>query len=343
MRILFVGGFYRGHLLAQKLLERGEQVVGGFVFEEDAHESVRYCDDIARCFQAENIWVEKTRRLTTARLDLIRDQLKPDVVFVLGWRTMIPIEILESAPLGGVAVHDSLLPRLRGFAPTNWGMILGHEQLGATLFQLAGEVDSGDIYFQDSIAAQPHETFESVQRRIAQLSVGLFEAYLDAARQGTPSGRAQDHTKATYTCARGPADGEIDWTQSSVTVDRLIRALSTPAPGAFTFYRGERIVIDQALAVAQPPDYEGRVAGKVVGLDPSAGTVDVLCGHGMLRIARITAADGASVPATAAIKSVRETLGLDTTQEILLLRQRVEQLEQMLATIDLVNPRKKAG
>lgn len=343
MRILFIGGFYRGQLLAQRLLERGEQVVGGFVFEEDAHETVRYCDQIVERFAAQNIWVEKTRRITNSRLDLVRDQLKPDVVFVLGWRTMIPTEVLEAAPQGGVAVHDSLLPRLRGFAPTNWGMILGHEQLGATLFQLADDVDAGDIYFQESIRPEPQESFASIQQRIAKLSVRLFDSYLDASMSGTLVGCPQDHSQATYTCARGPVDGEIDWTATSTQVGRLVRALASPAPGAFTFYRGERIVVDQARAVDRPPQYEGRVPGKIIGLDCLTGAVDVLCGEGVLRITRITTADGLSVPATSVIKSVRESMGLNTTQEILLLRDRISQLELLLEGLELGIPRKKAG
>jgi methionyl-tRNA formyltransferase len=335
MRILFVGGFYRGRLLAQRLLERGEEVVGAFVFEEDPHETTRHCEGIVAAFQQQGIWVRKTRKIAASDAQMIRNTLKPDVVFCLGWRTLFPAEILEAAPWGGVAVHDSLLPQLRGFAPTNWGIILGHQQLGATLFQLTNEVDAGDIYFQGAITPAPQETYESIQERIARLSVELFDSYLDAARDGGPAGRPQDHTQATYACARGPADGEIDWTASSCQIERVVRALSAPAPGAFTFYRGTQLVIEAAHQIETPARYEGRIAGKVIHRDPTSGTVDVLCGEGVLRLSRVRTAAGETLPAAKVVRSVRESLGLNATQEILALRERIEQLEAKFGEAEL--------
>src|SRR5262249_16717664 len=152
-------------------------LVGAYVYEEDPHESPKYCEEIVSLVSTKVDFVQATRRIAADQLPLIRDRLKPDVIFCLGWRTLIPMEALECAPQGGVAVHDSLLPRLRGFAPSNWGLILGHDQLGATLFQLTDSVDAGDIYFQEAITPGPTEPYESIQSRIADTSVRLFEQF----------------------------------------------------------------------------------------------------------------------------------------------------------------------
>src|SRR4029077_10624843 len=126
---------------------------------EDEHESPKYSGQIASLYSTHGVRVQTTRKITVAQLPAIRE-LAPDVVFCLGWRTLIPMEVLDCAPSGGIAVHDSLLPRLRGFAPTNWGLVLGHDQLGATLFQLTDSVDAGDIYFQEAISPCPDESYE---------------------------------------------------------------------------------------------------------------------------------------------------------------------------------------
>lgn len=343
MRILFIGGLYRGYRLAERLLARGEHVVGAFVYEEDAHESPKYSDRIAALFSEENIWVKKTRKITGQRLSEIRDILAPDVVFCLGWRTLIPMEVLECAPLGGVAVHDSLLPRLRGFAPTNWGLVLGHDCLGATLFQLTHAMDAGDIYFQEAIAPESSESYESIQEKIAAVSVRLFDQFLDASRSGTSTGRKQDESKATYTCARAPADGEINWQDSSEHIDRLVRALGPPAPGAFSYFRGAHMTIAEAHRVENPRNYEGRIPGRIIDRDQISGTVDVLCGEGVLRIRRVKLEYGAEVPASSAIKTVRESLGLNYSQEIICLRTRLEQLESQIARLGVEPPVKRAG
>jgi methionyl-tRNA formyltransferase len=343
MRILFVGGFYRGYRLAQRLIERNEEVVGAYVYEEDAHESPKFSAEIESLFSASGVSAQRTRKITDRQLSTVREKLKPDVVFCLGWRTLIPDDILACAPLGGIAVHDSLLPRLRGFAPTNWGLILGHDQLGATLFQLTDSVDAGDIYFQEAIAPAADESFDAIQRQIAELSVRLFDQYLDAKKSGVPVGRRQNHAEATYTCARTPADGEIDWRVSSAAIARLVRALAPPAPTAFTYHRSLPLGIVAAHAVANPRNYEGRIPGRVIDRDPTHGTVDVLCGEGVLRIATVQTTDGAQPPAGSVLRSVRESLGLNHSQEIIELRARLAVLESRLDATTSESMVKKAG
>ncbi|HVT30422.1 MAG TPA: formyltransferase family protein, partial [Lacipirellulaceae bacterium] len=232
--------------------------------------------------------------------------------------------------LGGIAVHESLLPRLRGFAPTNWSLILGHDKLGATLFQLTDSVDAGDIFFQQAIMPRPLESYESVQNRIAELSVDLFTQFLEGAKAGTLTARRQDEAAATYTCPRIPEDGEIDWCRSSDEIERLIRALAPPAPGAFTYLAGEPLYLLAATAVEKPRNYEGRIPGRVVERHLDALTVDVLCGAGALRIARVRTATGRETAAASVIRNVRESLGLNYSREIVALRERVNELEAYL-------------
>jgi methionyl-tRNA formyltransferase len=342
MRILFIGGMYRGYRLAQRLLERGENVVGAYVYEEDPHESPKYAKDIASILAESVPGVRMTRRIGLDHVAEIQ-KLRPDVVFCLGWRTLIPNEALSCAPRGGVAVHDSLLPQLRGFAPTNWALILGHEQLGATLFQLTDSIDAGDVYFQQSFMPQPNDTYATIQSHIGELSVSLFDRYLDAVKADALRSQPQDQTAATYTCSRAPSDGEINWQASSESIERLVRALAPPAPGAFTYLQGESIVIADGRAVAQPLSYEGRIAGRVVGRSPAAGTVDVLCGTGILCINRVQTADGVIRPAASIIRSVRDSLGLNYSQEIVHLRDRLARMELLLERYAPADAVKKAG
>ena len=165
MRILFVGGMYRGYRLAQRLVERGENVVGAFVYEEDPHESPKFVEQIVSLFALRGVWCKATRKIAESQVADIASRLQPDVIFCLGWRTMIPPGILAAAPRGGIAVHDSLLPRLRGFAPTNWAMILGHDHFGATLFQLTDKVDAGVVYFRNRSSPLPVNRLRRFRRK----------------------------------------------------------------------------------------------------------------------------------------------------------------------------------
>jgi methionyl-tRNA formyltransferase len=333
MRILFIGGLYRGFQLAQRLLERGEQIVGAFVYEEDAHESPKYCGEIMSAFERHRVWCEKTRHIASYRSSEIRERLSPDLICCMGWRTMLPASILGIAPGRAIAAHDSLLPRLRGFAPTHWGLILGHDRLGATLFQLTENVDAGEVYFQESIVPRSNETYSSVQKRIAELSVGLFDKYLDAAKAGTLLPSSQNEDYATYTCARNPEDGEINWQLTSEYIDRFVRALTAPGPGAFTFYEGSPLFIVRADAIPNPRRFEGRIPGRLIERNVDTGAIDVLCGEGILRIHTVRTDGGVEQPAAAAVRSVRRSLGMNYSREVVALRERVEQLESKISSL----------
>src|SRR5262249_35969856 len=150
----------------------------------------------------------------------------------------------------------------------------------------------------------------------ADTSVRLFEQFLDSARAGTLVAQHQHHASATFTCARSPADGEIDWNRSSQSISRLVRALAPPAPGAFTYLPGSQTFGVEAYCVDEPQHYEGRIPGRIVDRNLSTGTIDVLCGEGILRIHRLRTSSGQNRSASSVVKSVRDSLGMNYSQEI---------------------------
>lgn len=100
MRILFLGGFLRGHELLTRLLNRNEAVVGAFVFEEDPHEKQCLAEDIESLCIRHGVPVRRTRKLRKDDATRIATDFAPDVIFCCGWRTMLPDEILRTAPYG---------------------------------------------------------------------------------------------------------------------------------------------------------------------------------------------------------------------------------------------------
>jgi len=94
----------------------------------------------------------------------------------------------------------------------------------------------------------------------------------------------QDDNAATKFGRRRPADGLIDWSRSSWRIYNLVRAVTRPFPGAFTYLKGKRIFIwaaratDQRVADAPP--------GSVLGIGDS-GTLEVATGNGVLEVLQI--------------------------------------------------------
>jgi methionyl-tRNA formyltransferase len=144
-------------------------------------------------------------------------------------------------------------------------------------------------------------------------------------------GVAQSARQATYGCARVPDDGEIDWRQPTAVIDRLVRGLAPPFPGAFTHLNTERLTITRASPLFDAPAYVGRVPGRVVGRSPTEGWVDVLTSDGVLRIFTLVTSPSRDPSAPASvIRSTRVTLGLSRVD----LLRRITELEDRIALLE---------
>jgi methionyl-tRNA formyltransferase len=167
-----------------------------------------------------------------------------------------------------------------------------------------------------------YERLNDIQER--KLGAAVIDAI--AGEQGIP----QD-SSPSYCCARVPNDGEIDWQQSTFAIDRLIRSLTPPFPGAFTYFNAERLIIARAEPLTDPPFYVGRVPGRVIDFSQADGWVNVLTGDGVLRIfSVVTPADHNAWPAADIIRSTRVTLGLSRAD----LLRRINELESRIALLE---------
>src|SRR5205085_5985471 len=106
---------------------------------------------------------------------------------------------------------------------------------------------------------------------------------------------------------RLPSDGEIDWSADTIAIDRLIRALSPPFPGAFTYFEGRELTISRAAPRLDAPAYDGRIPGRIVARSPDEGWVDVLTGDGVIRLIEIVPESGFACPPGELLKSTCAT------------------------------------
>lgn len=249
------------------------------------------------------IRVEATR----AGLERALDELAPDAVVVSSFNRIIGQDLLDRCPF--VNVHYAPLPRGRGRATVNWALINGDDAAWISIHHLVAELDAGGILYQGSVPIGPRSTVTTLYEALNELQRDHLAAAVEAAIAGDP-GVAQDHDAATYLCTRTPADGEIDWSASTDSIDRLVRALRPPFPSALTWLGLDRVHVEAAEPVTDAPAYEGRIPGRVVKVARAAGFVEVLTGDGVLRLDSVRLGDGEPVPAATVITSVSDTLGL---------------------------------
>ncbi|MEM6266461.1 MAG: methionyl-tRNA formyltransferase, partial [Pseudomonadota bacterium] len=126
----------------------------------------------------------------------------------------------------------------------------------------------------------PRETARSLYDKQMVALSSMVDGAIKGIASGSPRRDAQDETYATFAARRRPSDGEIDWHRSAEQIDRLIRAVGEPYPGAYCDYGTERLTIWQASFTANSTHHAN--AGQVVGLGD--GFIDVVTGDGLLRI-----------------------------------------------------------
>ena len=216
------------------------------------------------------------------------DKAGLDLLCVLGWERLIPDAVLRTLNKFACGMHGSAfgLPRGRGRSPMNWSIITGQDRFITYLFRYTPGMDDGDIIGSRTFEINDHDTIETLHQknRIAMLQV-LVES-LPKIAAGEAVFTPQPAGEPSYYPKRTPADGLIDWRASTRVIDRLIRAVAPPYPGAFAYLDGRRI----GISAAQPFDAglfaDGTSPGTIVDVSLASGTFVVKTVDGSLLVTR---------------------------------------------------------
>jgi methionyl-tRNA formyltransferase len=115
-----------------------------------------------------------------------------------------------------IVLHDSLIPRYRGYAPLVSALVNGEREVGVTALLGAPEIDHGDVIAQKSLAVCYPAKINDVIDRIAKLySEIVLELVAQLKATGSVTATPQDHTRATYSLWRDEEDYNMDWTASA--------------------------------------------------------------------------------------------------------------------------------
>jgi methionyl-tRNA formyltransferase len=181
-------------------------------------------------------------------LDRLRE-LAPDCVPVVAYGALVPPAALEIPKHGWVNLHFSLLPAWRGAAPVQHAVLHGDEVTGASVFELEAGLDTGPVYGTLTEDIRPADTSGDLLHRLATEGAGLLVAVLDAIDAGTARAHPQPADGVTLAPKITVEDARVRWVDPAFAVDRRIRAC-TPAPGAWTTLRDERLKLGPVRPVA---------------------------------------------------------------------------------------------
>jgi methionyl-tRNA formyltransferase len=271
----------------------------------------------------------KTEHINTGEVTSIINKIKPDIAISINWKTIISQKVIDCFKYGIINAHAGDLPRYRGNAVPNWAILNGEKEVVLILHFMTTELDAGPILLQRRCPIKRDTRIGEIYDFLRVTYPQMFVEVLDGLERGaiTPHEQPSDPSLALRCYPRLPRDNEIDWRQPASQINRLVRAVSEPFDGAYTFLGSEKLIIWRAHCVSSPSPFLG-IPGQVAHRYPKTGEVTVITGDGFLVLEEVESGSKGRVKATQVIDSTRVRLGMHITEEITELNRRVTALEK---------------
>jgi methionyl-tRNA formyltransferase len=228
-------------------------------------------------------------------------ELAVDCAPVVAYGALVPQAALDLPRHGWVNLHFSLLPAWRGAAPVQHAIMAGDEITGASTFLLEAGLDTGPVFGTVTDAIGPRDTAGDLLGRLAVSGATLLVATLDGIAAGTLAAQPQPADGVSLAPRIDPADARVDWALPAHVVDRRVRGV-TPAPGAWTTWRGDRLRLGPVVPLA---DVE--LAPGEVSVSPDGVLVGT--GRGSVRLGNVQPAGKRMVPAADWARGARPVAG----------------------------------
>jgi len=202
----------------------------------------------------------------------------PDYLITVSWRWLI-----KNCSSKIIVLHESLLPKYRGFAPLVNQLINNEKYIGVTAIFGEEDYDTGDIICQKKIKINyPIKINEAIIKISNLYKVIIEEIFNQIIKYNQIKNTIKQNEKdATYSLWRDKFDYKINWEKSSNDIIRFINSVGFPYEGASTYVNNKLIKIIDAEII---PDVkiENRDFGKVIFIKKNKPVV--VCGQGLIMI-----------------------------------------------------------
>lgn len=173
------------------------------------------------------------------------DNKYPELLLSVNYLFLIDEIMIQWPTKYALNIHGSLLPKYRGRTPHVWAIINGEQFSGVTIHEIVKECDAGDIVKQIKLPITYDDTGGALLAKFQSQYPKLVRELLHQVENDEVTFTKQDHNKATFFKKRTPDHGEIRWEWSKTRIRNWIRAQASPYPGAFCWYQGGKVIIDQ--------------------------------------------------------------------------------------------------
>ena len=268
----------KGYAAAQVIVNSYLKHIGSVVIAPDTGTVDDPLEKISQLFESNGVKVSSKDPAKVSELAL-----------AIGWKKLINSNYQQV-----VVLHDSLLPKYRGWNPLLTALINGDSRIGSTALIATSDVDAGPIIAQEAKTIKYPMPLENAMSIINALNEKLLKkVFSQVSSKGKVVGKPQNHKSATYSLWRDEKDFDVDWNLPAEIVLRHIHASSYPYVGARSVLDGEEVRIFDGKISKENPRIVNRTPGKIWKI--TNGVPVVVCGKGLIELTKVSGNSGRSV------------------------------------------------
>ncbi|UZT99690.1 formyltransferase family protein [Chryseobacterium fluminis] len=306
-KILVIGAVSSTAQIIKKLVEHNLEITGILGYEPRHTEKVSGWEDLSSISLLYNINYKGFVKINDPENISWAIDRKPDIIFAVGFSQLLHKKWFSVSKLGCIGFHPTKLPLGRGRAPLAW--ITLEQSYGSASFFLMGEgADDGPVFVQSIFKVEQDDDAGIIEKKIMHHIDLALDQWLPELKKGFWNPVPQCDHLASYYGIRKEEDGLIDWSNSAGYINRLVKAASRPHPGAYTYYKDEKLLI-WSCRIENDIQFRG-VVGRVL-LKKDSGEFLIQTGEGLLWIEQYTYKDTSDISV-----SVGDKLGYNIEDEI---------------------------
>lgn len=281
MNAIVIGSVQSSQVVLEALLRSSIEVAMVFSLDESVSADVSGYHPIHEVAEANNVPYRKYIKINDEANVRLIEEINPDYIFAVGFSQLIGERIIKAAKHGVIGYHPTPLPKFRGRAAMVWQVLLGVRESACTMFFIDEGMDSGDIIAQEPYFIDDDDYADDLERKLYVCAKALAEKTIKKLEALPVEVTRQNEDEAVYLLRRTPEDGIIDWNEPIDKIRRLIRAVSHPYPGAFSYYDGVHKIIIWRADILPNTKYIG-INGQIARIDETG--LYIVCKDGLLHV-----------------------------------------------------------